>query len=215
MLIALACKSLANRRKSVVLTFLSLLISISVLLSVEHIRLQAKQSFNRSINSVDLIVGAPSGQLNLLLYAVFRMGSATNNIRYESYELLKNNKQVEWAVPISLGDSHRGFRVMATDDGYFKHYKYGDTQSLHMQSGKVFSDLFDVVIGADVAKELSYQLGDKVVVAHGIGSTSFTKHDNTPFVISGILKATGTPVDKTLHISLPAIEAIHLPSAYC
>ncbi|MDN3378653.1 MULTISPECIES: ABC transporter permease [unclassified Pseudoalteromonas] len=213
MLITLACKSLANRRKSVVLTFLSLLISISVLLSVEHIRLQAKQSFSRSITGVDLIVGAPSGQLNLLLYAVFRMGSATNNISYESYELLKNNKQVEWAVPISLGDSHRGFRVMATDESYFKHYKYGDAQPLKMQGGKVFSDLFDVVIGADVAKKLNYKLGDKIVIAHGIGSTSFTKHDNTPFVISGILKATGTPVDNTLHISLPAIEAIHLPAS--
>ena len=80
-----------------------------VLLSVEHIRLQAKESFNRTISGVDLIVGAPSGQLNLLLYSVFRMGSPTNNIEYDSFTMLRDNDLVKWAIPISLGDSHRGF----------------------------------------------------------------------------------------------------------
>lgn len=211
MLIELAVKSLASRRKSVLLTFMSLVISISVLISVEHIRSQAKDSFNRTIAGVDLIVGAPSGQLNLLLYSVFRMGSATSNIDYESYQKLKNNDQVEWAIPMSLGDSHRGFRVLGTDENYFKHYKYGNKQALALSQGEAFSSLFEVVIGADVAQRLKYKVGDSVVIAHGIGSTSFSKHDNTPFKISGVLAPTGTPVDKTLHVSLNAIEAIHLP----
>jgi len=211
MLIELAVKSLASRRKSVLLTFMSLVISISVLISVEHIRSQAKDSFNRTIAGVDLIVGAPSGQLNLLLYSVFRMGSATSNIDYESYQKLKNNDQVEWAIPMSLGDSHRGFRVLGTDENYFKHYKYGNKQTLALSQGEAFSSLFEVVIGADVAQRLKYKVGDSVVIAHGIGSTSFSKHDNTPFKISGVLAPTGTPVDKTLHVSLNAIEAIHLP----
>ena len=210
MLVSLAWSSLGSRRKSVVLTFLSLLISVSVLLSVEHIRLNAKESFNRTISGVDLIVGAPSGQLNLLLYSVFRMGNPTNNIDYESFEALSKNQQVAWAIPISLGDSHRGFRVMGTNESYFAHFKYGNKQTLGFAAGEPFSNLFQAVIGADVAKNLQYQIGDKIVIAHGIGTTSFTKHDNTPFVISGILKPTGTPVDKTVHISLKAIEAIHL-----
>ncbi|MEJ6498297.1 ABC transporter permease [Pseudoalteromonas lipolytica] len=211
MLIELAVKSLASRRKSVLLTFMSLVISISVLISVEHIRSQAKDSFNRTIAGVDLIVGAPSGQLNLLLYSVFRMGSATSNIDYESYQKLKDDDQVEWAIPISLGDSHRGFRVLGTDENYFKHYKYGNKQSLAISQGEAFSSLFEVVIGADVAQRLKYKVGDSIIIAHGIGSTSFSKHDNTPFNISGVLAPTGTPVDKTLHVSLNAIEAIHLP----
>lgn len=213
MLVSLAWSSLGSRRKSVILTFLSLLISISVLLSVEHIRQQAKESFNRTISDVDMIVGAPSGQLNLLLYSVFRMGSPTNNIDYKSYKTLKNSSLVEWAVPISLGDSHRGFRVMGTNNSYFEYFKYGSKQPLTFEKGQPFEALFEAVIGSDVAKNLNYKIGDNIVIAHGIGNTSFKHHDKTPFTIKGILKPTGTPVDKTIHVSLNAIEAIHLSLA--
>jgi putative ABC transport system permease protein len=211
MLISLAWSSLCSRKKSVILTFLSLLISISVLISVEHIRQQAKTSFNRTISGADLIVGAPSGQLNLLLYSVFRMGDPTSNIDYKSYEMLKKNQQVAWAIPISLGDSHHGFRVLGTNSDYFAHYQYGDKRALEVASGKPFSRMFDTVIGSDVAKALNYHVGDKIIIAHGIGATSFSHHDHSPFIISGILKPTGTPVDKTVHVTLQAIEAIHLP----
>ncbi|WP_338364201.1 FtsX-like permease family protein [uncultured Pseudoalteromonas sp.] len=213
MLVSLAWSSLGSRRKSVILTFLSLLISISVLLSVEHIRKQAKESFNRTISDVDMIVGAPSGHLNLLLYSVFRMGSPTSNIDYTSYETLKSSSLVKWAIPISLGDSHRGFRVMGTNNSYFEHFKYGTKHPLTFSSGQPFNTLFEAVIGADVAKKLNYKIGQSVVIAHGIGNTSFTHHDNTPFIIKGILSPTGTPVDKTIHVSLNAIEAIHLSPA--
>ena len=63
--------------------------------------------------------------MQLLLYSVFRIGNATNNIRWESYEALARHPQVKWSVPISLGDSHRGYRVMGTSEGYFVHYRYG------------------------------------------------------------------------------------------
>ncbi|MFT2089693.1 ABC transporter permease [Paraglaciecola sp. 2405UD69-4] len=211
MLTTIAWHSIKSRRKTVLLTFLSLVVSISVLISVEHIRLQAKESFNRTISGVDLIVGAPSGELNLLLYSIFRMGSPTNNIDYDSFKMLKSNQSVAWAIPISLGDSHRGFRVMGTNTDYFKYFKYGSDKPLTMAAGKGFSGPFETVIGSDVAKELGYQQGDKIVIAHGIGSTSFVNHDQAPFTISGILEATGTPVDKTVHVSLAAIDAIHLP----
>lgn len=209
-LISVAWHSLLSRKKTVLLTFCSLVISIVVLLSVEHIRLQAKDSFNRTISGVDLIVGAPSGQLNLLLYSVFRMGSPTNNIAFESYNMFKEHDLVKWAIPIALGDSHRGFRVMGTDEEYFEHFRYGNKQPLTFNTGEPFEHLFETVIGADVAGTLQYKLGDKIVISHGMGATSFTHHDTSPFVIRGILAPTGTPVDKTVHISLRALEAIHL-----
>lgn len=209
-LISVAWHSLLSRKKTVLLTFCSLVISIVVLLSVEHIRLQAKDSFNRTISGVDLIVGAPSGQLNLLLYSVFRMGSPTNNIAFESYNMFKEHDLVKWAIPIALGDSHRGFRVMGTDEAYFEHFRYGNKQPLTFNTGEPFEHLFETVIGADVAHALQYKLGDKIVISHGMGATSFTHHDTSPFVIRGILAPTGTPVDKTVHIRLRALEAIHL-----
>ncbi|NVK24007.1 MAG: ABC transporter permease [Gammaproteobacteria bacterium] len=211
MLLTVARQSLLSRKKTVFLTFLSLTISMMVLFSVEHIRLQAKESFNRTISGTDLIVGAPSGQLNLLLYSVFRIGNPTNVIQYQSFKDLENNKLVKWAVPISLGDSHKGFRVLGTNQAYFTHYKYGDKRNLSFAQGSEFNSLFETVVGADVAQQLGYKVGEKIVIAHGIGSTSFTNHTDSPFIITGILARTGTPVDKTVHVSLPAIEAIHLP----
>jgi putative ABC transport system permease protein len=212
-LFSLAWHSLGSRKKSVLLTFLSLLISISVLLSVEHLRHQAKESFNRTVSDVDVIVGAPSGQLNLLLYSVFRMGSPTNSIQYASYQSLKANPLVKWAIPMSLGDSHHGFRVLGTSTDYFKHFKYADKRPLAFDSGQAFSGMFDTVVGYDVAQKLGYKVGDKIIISHGIAATSFSHHDKSPFTISGILKPTGTPVDKTVHTSLSGIEAIHLSPA--
>jgi putative ABC transport system permease protein len=212
MLLSIAWRSIVSRRQTVILTFLSLVVSMSVLISVEHIRAQARESFNRTISGVDLIVGAPTGELNLLLSSVFRMGNPTNNIRYDSFSMLKSNKSVEWAIPISLGDSHRGFRVMGTNTDYFRYFKFGNERPLTLAEGDIFDSPFDAVIGADVARSLHYKKGDKIVIAHGLAAISFVNHDQAPFTISGILEPTGTSVDKTVHISLAAIEAIHLPA---
>ena len=206
----LAWKSLKNRKTTVILTVLTIAISVMLLMGVERIRTQAKNSFANTISNTDLIVGARSGQVNLLLYSVFRIGNATNNIDWRSYQEISNQKSVKWSIPISLGDSHKGFRVMGTNQDYFRFYQYGKKQPLTFKEGKQFSHLFDVVLGADVAKKLNYQLGDKLVIAHGISDQSFTRHDNLPFTVTGILDPTGTPVDKTLHVSLGAIEAIHV-----
>lgn len=210
MFFRLATKSLFNRKGSVVLTILAMSVSIFVLLGVEHIRSQTKESFNSTVSGVDLIVGARTGSLNLLLYSVFRIGSPTNNINWETYENIAKNPKVAWAIPISLGDSHKGYRVMGTSTDYFKHFSYGNKRQLSFAEGQAFNDLFDVVLGAEVAKTLAYSLGDKITLAHGLGNTSFSLHDDRPFKVTGILASTGTPVDQTVHISLQGIEAIHI-----
>ncbi len=99
----------------------------------------AQASFASTISGTDLIVGARSGSVNLLLYSVFRIGNATNNIRWDSFEHFATNPQVKWAIPISLGDSHRGYRVMGTNDSYFEHYQYGRQQNLELASGRAFA----------------------------------------------------------------------------
>ncbi|MDG2501451.1 MAG: ABC transporter permease [Porticoccaceae bacterium] len=206
----LASKSLLNRKGSVVLTVMAMTVSIFVLLGVEHIRAQSKQSFNSTVSGVDLIVGARTGSLNLLLYSVFRLGSPTNNIDWETYQQISTKAKVAWSIPISLGDSHKGFRVMGTTTDYFKYFSYGKKRHLEFSSGQPFAELFDVVLGAQVATKLGYSLGDKVILAHGLGTTSFKLHDKSPFNVVGILAATGTPIDQTVHVSLQGIEAIHL-----
>ncbi|MDX5374150.1 MAG: ABC transporter permease, partial [Pseudomonadaceae bacterium] len=185
-------------------------LSVCLLLAVERVRTEARASFASTISGTDLIVGARSGSVNLLLYSVFRIGNATNNIRWDSFETLARHPQVKWAIPLSLGDSHRGYRVLGTDAGYFEHYRYGRGQSLQLAQGKPFADLFEVVLGAEVAEALKYRLGEQIVLAHGVASVSLTQHDDKPFRVVGILARTGTPVDRTLHISLAGMEALHV-----
>ncbi|WP_061019146.1 ABC transporter permease [Vibrio splendidus] len=206
----LALKSVLNRKATAILTILTVAVSVILLLGVERVRTEAKSSFANTISGTDLIVGGRSGQVNLLLYSVFRIGNATNNIDWKSYQEFSQHKAVKWAIPISLGDSHKGFRVMGTNHSYFENYRYGSKQPLTFQQGKEFNELFDVVIGADVAKKLDYTIGDQIILAHGISDVAFSRHDNLPFKIVGILAPTGTPVDKTVHVSLEAIEAIHV-----
>jgi len=208
--IALALRSLYNRRGTALLTVLSIAISVALLLAVERVRVEARSGFANTISGTDLIVGARGGAINLLLYSVFRLGDATNNITWKTYQQIASRDDVAWTIPLSLGDSHRGFRVLGTTNAYFEHYRFARTRQLEIATGQPFADIFDTVIGAQVADELGYRVGDPVVIAHGLASTSFTQHDDRPFIVTGILQRTGTPVDRTLHVTLEGIEAIHV-----
>lgn len=206
----LGFKSLVNRKSTVGLVVITIAISCALALAVERVRVNAWTSFSSTISGADLIVGARSGPVQLLLYSVFRVGSATNNFSWQSYQALAARDEVQWTIPISLGDSHRGYRVMGTSKEYFNLFKFGRQRNLSFQSGVAFDDLFDVVLGAEVAASLGYKMGDKITITHGVGSTGFIEHDDKPFQVVGILDRTGTPVDRTLHVSLEAIEAIHI-----
>ncbi len=210
-LLRLALASLGNRRFTALLTVFAIALSVCLLLAVERVRSEARASFANTISGTDLIVGARSGSINLLLYSVFRIGNATNNIRWDSFERFAEHRQVKWAIPISLGDSHRGYRVMGTSTAYFEHYRYARSQPLQLRVGRTFTDdPFEVVLGAEVAQALGYGLGEQIVLAHGVARISLLKHDDKPFTVVGILARTGTPVDRTLHISLAGMEALHI-----
>lgn len=204
----LTAGSLLARGLSVSMTILAIALSVTLFLGVEKLRTGAKASFADTISGTDLIVGARSGSVQLLLYSVFRIGNATNNITWESYQDIAARPEVDWIVPISLGDSHRQFRVMGTTSGFFEHYRYRRDRGLELAEGALVDDLFDAVIGRDVAETLGYRVGDPIVVAHGLAS--FTEHKDHPFRVAGILEKTGTPVDRTVIVSLEAIEAIHV-----
>lgn len=214
MLSTIAIESLKRRKTTAILTLLSITISISLLLCVDIIRSQVKTSFTRTVSGVDLIVGAPSGQLNLLLSSVFNIGTPTKGIEFKSIAALQSNKQVSWLIPLSLGDTHRGFRVVGTTNSFFDHFKYGDMQSLEMAAGSAFTQPLSTVVGADIAKSLRYKVGDKIIISHGLGSVSFNNHDDHPFTISGIVKKTGTPVDKAVYVTLQGLEEAHTGSKH-
>jgi len=217
-LLTLAARSAWNRRFALGLVCFSIALSTLLLLGIERIRQDVRASFAQSVSGTDLIVGARTGPVQLLLYAVFRIGSATNNIRTSSLEAIARHRAVAWVVPLSLGDSHRGFAVLGTTVDYFQRFRYGDRQPLALAQGRAFnaaltgpaSGLYEAVLGAEVARHLGYGLGQRIVLSHGDGAMAANDHADKPFTVVGILAPTGTPVDRTVHIGLAGIEAIHL-----
>ncbi len=208
-LFSVAAKSLRYRLSGVILTTIAVALSVFVLLGVEHVRQESRSSFASTVSGVDLIVGARTGDINLLLLSVFRIGSASANVSWESVEAINEHPQVDWVVPLSLGDSHRGYRVVGTTEGFFDRYHYGRKQPITFDTGSQFSETADVVLGAAVAKSLGYGIGDSLILSHGVADTSFVHHDQVPFTVVGLLSPTGTPVDNALFVSLEAIDAMH------
>ena len=209
-LLALAWSSAWNRKGTLSLVVFSIALSTTLLLGMERVRTQVRDSFVQAVSGTDLVVGARGSELQLLLYAVFHMGKASNNMSWDSAQRLAQRRDVAWTIPISLGDSHRGFAVVATTTDFFTLYQYRRHASLQFAQGREFEDIFDVVLGAEVAAREHYRLGDRVLLSHGTGDTRLSLHADKPFTVCGILAPTGTPVDRGLYISLAAMEAIHI-----
>jgi putative ABC transport system permease protein len=208
-MIALALKSLRNRRFTAALTVLSIALAVALLLAVERIRSETREGFAATVSGTDLIVGARSSPVHLLLASVFRIGNPTNNVSWESYEHFARRPEVAWTIPLSLGDSHRGVRIVGTTNDYFEHYRFARERSLGFARGGRFEDEHDAVLGAEAAQALGYHLGQKIVIAHGTGEVAFTQHSEHPFRVVGILARTGTPVDRAIHVPLEGLDELH------
>jgi putative ABC transport system permease protein len=212
-LLSLAFHSLKNRLLTTTLTVFSIALSIALLVGVENVRAGARESFANTISQTDLIVGARGGSLQLLLYSVFRIGQATNNITYETYQHFKNHPAVEWTIPYSLGDSHGGFRVVGTTEDFYKHYRFRRDRSITFASGRAPRDVFEVALGSDVAQTLGYKTGDRIVITHGVAAASgrgILDHKDKPFTVTGVLAKTSTPVDRSIYLPLEGISAVHI-----
>ena len=212
-LLHIAARSAWNRRGTLALVMLSIALATALLLGLERLRTDIRSSFSLAVSGTDLVVGARTGPVQLMLYAVFHVGGATNNIRMDSVRAIAAHRAVSWVVPIALGDSHRGQPVLGTTPDYFARFAYGEHQALALAQGRAFAGtldgLYEAVIGAEVAAALGYRLGDHITLSHGLGELS-PEHADKPFTVVGVLARTGTPVDRTVHVSLQAVEAIHL-----
>ena len=210
MITYLTWKSVQNRKLTSLLCVASIALSVALLLGVERIKNGARDGFTNTISQTDLIVGAKGGPLQLVLYTVFRIGSPTNNIRFSSYTKIKNLPEVDWTIPISLGDAYRGYRVVGTDENFFKHYRYRRNQKIEVLNGKIPIGIFDVVLGYEVAQKFQHKTSDSIILSHGISEKSFMDHSVTPFKVVGILNPTATPIDRSIFITLEGMEAMHI-----
>lgn len=209
-LAAMAARSAWNRRLALGMTLVAVAASVALLLGVERVREGARQGFSQSVSGIDLVVGPRTSPTQVILYAVFRMGDPMAGMRWSSYEGVARHPAVAWTVPLSLGDSHHGFPVLATTRDYFSRFRYGESRPLAIASGRAFESTFEAVVGSEVAARLGYRAGSSILITHGMGDSGLAEHADKPFAVTGVLAPTGTPVDRTVHIGLDGLEAIHL-----
>jgi len=209
LLLRLARSSLGSRLLPSALTVASIAFSVALLVGVENIRHGLRDSFTGTISGTDLIIGPRSGSTQLLLYTVFGFGSPTGNLSWESYEYFRDHPAVAWTIPISLGDNHRGYRVVGTTEAFYEHFRFREGRSITLAEGRVPATDHEVAVGSEVAERLRYRVGDEVVVTHGMGAAGIMDHEEAPFVVTGVLARTGTPVDRALYVTLEGIEAMH------
>ena len=217
LILRLALASLRSRKLTTALTVASIALSVTLLVGIETVRAGVRDSFAGTIRGVDLIVGARGGTLQVLLSTVFGIGNASGSVQLRTMERWRQHPAVKWVVPYSLGDSHRGFRVVGTSAEFYERYRFRKDGRISFAAGRVAQADSEVVVGWDVAERLQYQVGTPVVVTHGLRDIGTSNHEAHPFRVVGVLHRTFTPIDRSVYVTLEGIEAMHdegaVPSA--
>ena len=164
----LVIKSILNRWLSCFLIILTLSSSISLFFIVTRIQDSVKTSFQNTVSGVDTVVSARGGDLQILLNTVFLIGQPSQTINWETFKNIQSKEDVNFSIPITLGDSHKGYKVVGTSNEYFDKIKYSRKRSLIFAQGTGFSGVFDVVLGSAVAEKLDYSLGSNIAISHGL-----------------------------------------------
>jgi len=205
----LTYKSIQNRKITFLLSVISISISVVLLLGVDKAIKSSKAHFLNTINSTDIIVASSNGSLDILLNLIFHISDPLKEMSFKSFEDIKSFDEIKWGVPLSIGDTFKGFDVVSTDKNYFKYYKYSYSKSLKFEQGRSFEGFYDVIVGNKVAKKLHLRIGDDIHLSHGKHHHKHI-HKNRAFKIVGILKKSMTPNDESVFIQLKADEAIHI-----
>lgn len=173
--------------------------SLSFVLLASH---QIDKAFERDLAGIDVVVGAKGSPMQLILSGVFHIDAPTGNIPLAAVKELEKHPQVAKLIPISLGDSFRGFRIVGTTPDYLTHYKAGFAQ------GGVWTAPMQAVLGAQVAAQSGLKVGDRFAGSHGLGGGGDT-HGQTPYVVSGVLAAGGSVLDRLVLTATESVWQVH------
>ncbi|MGC1174821.1 ABC transporter permease [Polaromonas sp.] len=173
--------------------------SLSFVLLASH---QIDQAFERDLAGIDVVVGAKGSPMQLILSGVFHIDAPTGNIPLAAVKELEKHPQVAKLIPISLGDSFRGFRIVGTTPDYITHYNAAFAQ------GSVWTAPMQAVLGAQVAAQSRLKVGDRFAGSHGLGGGG-DSHGQTPYVVSGVLAASGSVLDRLVLTATESVWQVH------
>ena len=175
------------------------LASITFLLLVGH---QINKAFERDLAGIDVVVGAKGSPMQLILSGVFHLDAPTGNVPLSAIRQLQSHPQVAKLIPISMGDSFRGFHLVGTTPDYVSHY------GVELAQGAMWTQPMQAVIGAQVARRTGLKVGDRFAGSHGLGGGADV-HEKTPYTVVGILASSGSVLDRLLLTATESVWKVH------
>ena len=186
-------------------TMLSLLLMafgvgiISLLLLLNK---SVEEKLHRNLNGIDMVIGAKGSPLQLILSSIYHIDNPTGNILLEEVNKIKSNPMVESTIPLSFGDSYKGFRIVGTTHAYPKLFQ------VNFQAGKLWDKSMQVVIGSDIVEACQLKMGSTFYSSHGLveGGEIHNKH---AFKVVGILDKSNTIIDQLILTNSESISKVH------
>ncbi|APR53113.1 ABC transporter permease [Sphingomonas koreensis] len=201
---SLALAYLRDRALTTLLNVVLLGLAVATLAILLLFSTQLTDRLERDAQGIDLVVGAKGSPLQLILSSIYQLDTPTGNIPLDSVALLRRDPSIARVIPLAMGDSFRGYRIVGTEPGYL------DLYGAKLAQGRVFAKSGDAVLGATAARELGAGVGQRFVGSHGFGSgEGVTGHDEHPFTTVGILAPTGTVVDRLILTPVESVWDVH------
>lgn len=203
-MLGLAFAYMRDRRLATGLNVLLLALAVATLTILLLASSQLADRLERNAQGIDLVVGAKGSPLQLILSSIYQMDQPTGNIPLTSIEMLRRDPAVAQVVPLALGDNFRGYRIVGTEPSYLGLYQ------AEIGTGRMFAADGEAVMGAEVAAKLGAGLGQKFVGSHGLGDGAGAgEHHAHPFTTVGVLKPTGTVIDRLILTSVETVWDVH------
>jgi putative ABC transport system permease protein len=174
--------------------------TITLLLLVTH---QLEERMQRDARGIDLVVGAKGSPMQIILSAIYHLDVPTGNIPYTQAREIAAHRAVGKAIPLALGDSYRGFRIVGTIHDYVAHY--GGV----LAAGRLWDRPMEAVLGAEVARRTGHGLGATFSGVHGLGEAGGHAHDAHPYTVVGVLARTGTVLDRLVLVNYQSVWVVH------
>ena len=200
-------KSLRQHLLSTLITACSIALAGGLLISVWVVKSQAQKTFTQINGGFDAVLGARSSQLQLVLNSIFHMEASPGNIEWQDYLEIKSDPNVALAVPISVGDNYRGYRLVGTTSEMFTNNEYASGKTYQVEKdGSFFQPGYqEAVVGSFAAQQLKMKLGDEFHPYHGLTYNEKEQHAET-YTVVGILKPSNTPADRVIWIPLEGLQ---------
>ncbi len=201
-LLAIVWAQAMRRPLQTVLSLVLLALGVATLVCVLLVQSQLTRQVTRDAQGIDLVVGAKGSPLQLVLAAVYHVDVPTGNVPLAAVELLRANRYVAQVIPLALGDSHEGFRIVGTEPALIEHY------GGRLAAGALWGDRLQAVLGAGVARETGLAVGARFFGTHGLAAGGAV-HEEAEYRVVGVLAPTGTVLDRLILTDLASVWFVH------